>query len=218
MAVHPALYIPNLLGYMRILLAFVGLHYSATRPVDAVVVWIFSSLLDLIDGKVARVFNQCSTLGVLVDIAADNVLRTSIWLAVVAQDDWYRVPATMIICMEWTTMICTQLHATQSGKHWKEQRDNDPWIVKQVFQRNFTSPLGCWVIFGLFGANQFAYGSHHLILSENIPFFQFLKCTAYSGRAISLLIECWMCKGYLSLVVSKDLQVQPDGSSEKKRS
>lgn len=218
MTVHPALYIPNLLGYMRILLAFVGLHYSPTRPVDAIVVWIFSSLLDLIDGKVARAFNQCSTLGVLVDIAADNVLRTSIWVAVVAQDDWCRVPATLIIGMEWLTMICTQLHAAQSGKHWKEQRENDPWIVKQVFQRNFTSPLGCWVIFGLFGANQFAYASLHSILYENIPFFKFLKYVAYSGRAISLLIEFWMCKGYLSLVVSKDLQEQLDNSSEMKLS
>ena len=66
------LYIPNLLGYARIILAFVGLHLSDTQPGAAVVTWIFSATLDLFDGILARKLDQCSKLGVL-------VRKTSCW-------------------------------------------------------------------------------------------------------------------------------------------
>jgi CDP-diacylglycerol--inositol 3-phosphatidyltransferase len=203
------LYIPNLLGYARIILAFVGLHLSGTQPGAACVTWIFSAFLDLFDGILARKLDQCSSLGVLIDIAADNILRTTVWVAVADQSS-YGVLVSIIISLEWTTMVCTQLHATQSGTHWKTQRKNDPWLLKQVFANNFRGPLGCLVIYGLFSANIFVYGIQHPELEEKVagllPFFTFWKYAAFCGRALSMLLELWMCKGYLSLVISRDLE------------
>jgi len=203
------LYIPNLLGYARIILAFVGLHLSDTQPGAAVLTWIFSATLDLFDGILARKLDQCSSLGVLIDIAADNILRTTVWVAVADQSS-YGVLVSIIISLEWTTMICTQLHATQSRTHWKTQRENDPWLLKQIFANNFRGPLGCSVIYGLFFANLFVYGSQHPELeekvAERIPIFTFCKYAAFCGRALSMLAELWMCKGYLSLVIARDLE------------
>lgn len=203
------LYIPNLLGYARIILAFVGLHLSDTQPGAALVTWIFSATLDLFDGILARRLDQCSSLGVLIDIAADNILRTTVWVAV-AEESSYGLLVSIVISLEWITMICTQLHATQSGTHWKTQRENDPWLLKQVFANNFRRPLGCLVVYGLFAANLFIYISQHPELEEKavkiIPIFTFWKYAAFCGRAISMLIELWMCKGYLSLVISRDLE------------
>ena len=203
MSLPVALYIPNLLGYARILSAFIALHFSTTRPRLAVGTWIFSASLDLIDGILARVLNQCSSLGVLLDIVADNILRTTIWVAA-ATTDPLRLVACVMISLEWSTMVATQLHAAQSGNHWKSARNSDPWIIQAIFANNFRRPLGVWTIYGLFCAGLFAYMTPHKDLFEMIPNFDAWKYLAYSGRALCSIVEIWLTLGYLRLVIEQD--------------
>lgn len=204
MSVPVAFYIPNLLGYARILLSFVGLHFSSTNPTLAAGIWIFSASLDLIDGILARALNQTSSLGILLDIIADNILRTSLWIAASAADPFCRLVGCMIVSLEWITMISTQLHASQSGIHWKASREQDPWLIKKIFANNFRTPIGIWCIYGLFGSAIFAYAKQHHELVEMIPFFTLWKYLAYSGRLISLFVESWLVVGYLGLVIERD--------------
>ncbi len=76
------LYVPNILGYLRIIFAFIGLYYSIVRqPIVAIFLWILASVLDLFDGKLARLLKQTSQFGILLDIVADNVLRSIIYIA-----------------------------------------------------------------------------------------------------------------------------------------
>lgn len=203
MPLSVALYIPNLLGYARIISAFIALHFSTTHPQLAVGTWIFSASLDLIDGILARVLNQCSSLGVLLDIVADNVLRTTIWVAA-GTTDQLRFIACVMISLEWCTMLSTQLHAAQSGNHWKLARENDPWIVQAIFANNFRSPLGIWTIYGLFCAGLFAYMTPHKERFEMIPNFDIFKYLAYSGRILCSLVEIRLTLGYLGLVIEQD--------------
>jgi phosphatidylglycerophosphate synthase len=197
------LYIPNLLCYARILFSFVGLHFSPTNPRLAVGIWILSASLDLIDGIVARALNQTSSLGILLDITADNILRTTMWIAASADDPSHRFVACVVISLEWITMVSTQLQ-TQSGSHWKASREADPWIIKKIFAHNFRTPIGTWCIYGLFCSALFAYGSHHEELVELIPLFNIWKYIAYSGRILSMLVEGWLVIGYLGLVIERD--------------
>lgn len=198
------LYVPNLLGYARILLAFAGLHFSATNSRLAVSIWIVSASLDLIDGILARALNQTSSLGILLDIAADNILRTTTWIAAAVADPSHQLIACLVVSLEWTTMISTQLHATQSGSHWKSTREEDPWFLKAIFANNFRTPLGTWCIYGLFCSGLFVYASQKTELIEMLPYFHWWKYLAYFGRGISAIVEVWMIRGYLSLVVEKD--------------
>eukprot|EP00545_Synedropsis_sp_CCMP1620_P001141 CAMPEP_0119005180 /NCGR_PEP_ID=MMETSP1176-20130426/1570_1 /TAXON_ID=265551 /ORGANISM="Synedropsis recta cf, Strain CCMP1620" /LENGTH=290 /DNA_ID=CAMNT_0006956957 /DNA_START=89 /DNA_END=961 /DNA_ORIENTATION=- len=180
-----ALYIPNLLCYIRIVTAFLGLHYSSSttnnnnRPWVATWIWIFSAGLDLLDGLLARALHQTSTLGIFLDICADNILRTCIWMAAMLEyhhlsymttndedqqssssslslsASYVTMIACIIVSTEWLTMVSTQLHSANDGNdgHWKTARLNDPWLVRQVFAGGFQgSPLGVWTIYGLFAA------------------------------------------------------------------
>jgi CDP-alcohol phosphatidyltransferase len=203
------LFIPNLLGYVRIVLAFVGLFYSATDPVVAVAVWTTSGFLDLVDGILARALNQRSSFGVVLDIAADNILRTAAWVAVAAVSLSEGPPymgslACFIICLEWTTMVSTQVYAAESSEHWKDARTNDPWVIQAYFRNNFRNPLGGLGIYGLFFANIGAYGSYHPILYENIPFYYTFMYAAFLGRFLSMTIEIWFCCSYLSFIIAND--------------
>jgi phosphatidylglycerophosphate synthase len=204
------LYVPNLLGYLRIGLAFYGMSLCDKHPVQTIRVFLLSASLDLVDGLLARALKQTSSLGVLVDIAADNTLRTCGWLAAAshASSPLVKTAAAVIISVEWMTMVATQLHTATHGKHWKESRVNDPWLVKALFANNFQNPIGMLAMYGLFSANLWTFGAYHPELYDAIPYFDVFRNVAYLGRALSLVVELWMIHTYLSLVISKDTHDQ----------
>jgi hypothetical protein len=161
----------------------------------------------------ARLLDQCSQLGVLLDIASDNMLRTCFWMAAVAStfsknggssNTLILLVSTWFISLEWITMICTQLHATTSSDHWKNCRTNDPWWIQRIFDNNFKTPQGALCIGGLFAAGYMAYAQTQPILVTAIPYFYVLRNLVFLGRGITMMAELWLCGGYLSHVVAND--------------
>src|SRR5210317_1301395 len=121
------------MGYMRIILSFYGLKSAIQQQSStALNTWVAASLLDLFDGMAAWRLNQCSKFGVLLDILADNILRTIIWIAAIFEslkshdDDDETITAkvclwTGAICLEWITMVCSQCNQAISERgHWKD--------------------------------------------------------------------------------------------------
>ena len=221
------LYIPNVLGYARIILAFVGLHYSATDPVKAVATWVATGFLDLFDGILARALQQTSAFGVFLDVCADNILRSVVWVSVAVSASSSSSSAAFgsnegsanngvavtrvacfLICLEWTTMVSTQVYAAVNNENWKLARGRDPWLVQAFFRSNFRNPLGSLGIYGLFCANLFAYGSYHPVLYDAIPFYNAFMYLAFAGRLISMAIEIWLCCSYFSFILENDRQQQ----------
>jgi len=198
-----ALYIPNLMGYTRIILAFVGLYLSSSRPVAAIWTWLASASLDLLDGIAARALNQTSALGLLLDICADNILRSSVWMAASISQESSITPtlACLLVSVEWMTMIATQLSA---DVHWKEERHEDPWLIRTCFRNNFRNPLGIIVMYGLFSAGMWTYGAQYQVFHDSIPLFEMWRYLSYVGRALALCIELWFCRRYLSTVIEQD--------------
>ncbi len=77
--------IPNLMGYLRILLipVFCWIYVHAQTPQDyqmAAAVVLFSSLTDLFDGWIARHFHQVTDLGKVLDPVADKLTHGALVL------------------------------------------------------------------------------------------------------------------------------------------
>ncbi|KAL7670969.1 hypothetical protein ACOME3_005884 [Neoechinorhynchus agilis] len=66
------LFVPNLIGYLRVLLLLVFLLLSRHNCPVALVAYVFSVALDGIDGIVARRLDQCSDFGIMVDMVIDR--------------------------------------------------------------------------------------------------------------------------------------------------
>ena len=62
------LFIPNLIGYARVILAFMAFHVAATSPLMFFTYYSLSQLLDAFDGWAARVLNQSSQFGAVLDM------------------------------------------------------------------------------------------------------------------------------------------------------
>lgn len=72
------LFIPNLIGYARIVLALISFYFMPTRWVIASVCYVTSALLDAFDGHAARAFNQSTKFGAMLDQLTDRCGTTGL--------------------------------------------------------------------------------------------------------------------------------------------
>ena len=67
------LFVPNIIGYIRILLLGFSFHYMLSDYKLALLLYSTSCLLDAFDGLAARLFNQSSVFGGMLDMLTDRV-------------------------------------------------------------------------------------------------------------------------------------------------
>lgn len=104
--------IPNLLTYGRILAVplivlcfFIEGRLSISNTARWVALWIFviASLTDFLDGYLARIWNQTSNIGRMLDPIADKLLVSASLLMLAAVDTirgWSLLAAVVILCRE----------------------------------------------------------------------------------------------------------------------
>lgn len=96
--------IPNLLSVIRILLIPVfGVLFYNDQKVAAVVVLALSGLSDMLDGKIARRFNQVSDLGKVLDPVADKL--TQITIAIMLLIDFRGSDDKLINAFGWVFLV-----------------------------------------------------------------------------------------------------------------
>lgn len=77
MATPVWLYVPNLIGYFRVLCSFLGFYYATRSDLFAdqlsfLIIYMVGFLLDAADGYYARLLNQCSKMGAVLDMVTDR--------------------------------------------------------------------------------------------------------------------------------------------------
>jgi CDP-diacylglycerol--inositol 3-phosphatidyltransferase len=65
-------YIPNLIGYGRIVLALAALYIIKTSGFWSILFYVASCLLDAADGFAARYYGQSSNFGAVLDMVTDR--------------------------------------------------------------------------------------------------------------------------------------------------
>ncbi|KAK4686166.1 CDP-diacylglycerol--inositol 3-phosphatidyltransferase, partial [Tremellales sp. Uapishka_1] len=66
------LFVPNLIGYARVILAAASLVYMPYHPKLCTLLYAVSSFLDVADGQAARALNQTSKFGAVLDMVTDR--------------------------------------------------------------------------------------------------------------------------------------------------
>lgn len=65
-------YIPNKIGYFRVITAILSFMTMQRYPLWTALLYSTSCLLDALDGTMARKYNQCSGLGAVLDMVTDR--------------------------------------------------------------------------------------------------------------------------------------------------
>ncbi|XP_029650922.1 CDP-diacylglycerol--inositol 3-phosphatidyltransferase isoform X3 [Octopus sinensis] len=116
-------YVPNIIGYVRLLLLFVAFLWYQ-NPFWFLLVYSFSAILDGIDGYMARKLNQVSEFGSLLDVVVDNIGRGMLWCHL-------HKYLYLISVVEWLTLVCTHCR----GPNWKALKKKHPWIIERVMDK-----------------------------------------------------------------------------------
>ncbi|KAA8651499.1 CDP-diacylglycerol--inositol 3-phosphatidyltransferase [Aspergillus tanneri] len=82
------LFAPNLIGYLRVVLAIASLYYMPLHPRTCSLLYSVSCLLDALDGYAARYFSQSTTFGAVLDMVTDRC--TTACLLVFLSSAWPR--------------------------------------------------------------------------------------------------------------------------------
>jgi CDP-diacylglycerol--inositol 3-phosphatidyltransferase len=91
MTVTPAnvlLYVPNLIGYGRIIFTLTSLILMTLAPsqwIISIALYVASFVGDLFDGMAARKYNQTSTFGGLMDMVTDRCSTTGLLCVLVME-------------------------------------------------------------------------------------------------------------------------------------
>lgn len=102
-------YVPNVIGYLRVVLMFVGFYYAIEeRGGDhrvTIGTYMFAQVLDVADGHAARLLDQSSRFGAVLDMVTDRV-STTCFCVILAQ-----------LYPEYTIHLCA-LVALDMFSHW----------------------------------------------------------------------------------------------------
>ncbi|KAF4614545.1 hypothetical protein D9613_002986 [Agrocybe pediades] len=66
------LFVPNLIGYTRVIMAGLSLYYMSYHPKYCTLLYGISCLLDAVDGQAARALGQTSKFGAVLDMVTDR--------------------------------------------------------------------------------------------------------------------------------------------------
>ena len=130
------LYIPNLIGYLRVALLGVAMWHAFSDFRVFLVAYAVSQLLDAADGWAARKFHQSSAFGAVLDMVTDRV-SSNLLLMVLGNLHFrfflfFAFLAALDYSSHWTQMYASVFSGNSSHKDIASSR---PWLL-QVYYKN----------------------------------------------------------------------------------
>lgn len=194
--------IPTVLSFSRVLLIPVFIYFLSLKTfsgcLTALLIFIFASLTDMLDGWSARRFNQVSEFGAFIDPLADKCLVISAIIAIIALDPGFEIfDFWMILIIVGRDVLLTYMRmvALRRGKALRTSRLGK---VKTAFQM-----ISIVIIIMIYVAKRGSLFDTH----ESIPYWIMLCVTVLT--AIS---------GIRYMITNRDLFLPATGLSQKNKS
>ncbi|KAK3412707.1 probable CDP-diacylglycerol--inositol 3-phosphatidyltransferase 2 [Eucalyptus grandis] len=137
------LYIPNIIGYVRVLMNCVAFAICFSNKRLFSVLYFLSFVCDGVDGWCARKFNQVSTFGAVLDMITDRV-STACLLVLLSQV--YRPGLSFLLLLaldissHWLQMYSTFLTGKVSHK---DVKDSTNWLFKAYYGNRMFMAFCC---------------------------------------------------------------------------
>ncbi|CAK9810734.1 CDP-diacylglycerol--inositol 3-phosphatidyltransferase [Anthophora quadrimaculata] len=120
MAENIFIFVPNIIGYGRVILAIISFYFMTTNYVIATWCYIISALLDAVDGHAARYFNQGTKFGAMLDQLTDRVgtmcLLVALCMFYPSYSFWFQLSMAIDISCHWIYLHTSLLQGKTSHK------------------------------------------------------------------------------------------------------
>lgn len=118
------LFVPNIIGYIRVVLCLVSLYYMPSDPLKTVVLYITSAGLDAVDGYAARYFHQESQFGAVLDMVTDRCGITVMNMGLAVLYPQYAILFQLYVFVDIGSHWAHTANSVGKGSHHKEQNHN----------------------------------------------------------------------------------------------
>ncbi|CAG9808922.1 unnamed protein product [Chironomus riparius] len=183
------LFIPNIIGYARIVLAVVSFYFMPTNYVIASWCYIISVLLDALDGHAARKFNQSTKFGAMLDQLTDRCgtmgLLVTLSYFYPKYMFWFQLSMAIDVACHWFYLHTSLLQGKTSHK-FIDMNENP---IMHIYYTNRTV-LGFMCLF-----NELFYAALYLLyftpgpIFLGVPFFKLLAIVSAPVAIVKTLIS-----------------------------
>uniref|UniRef100_A0A3Q3X3U4 CDP-diacylglycerol--inositol 3-phosphatidyltransferase n=1 Tax=Mola mola TaxID=94237 RepID=A0A3Q3X3U4_MOLML len=113
-------FVPNLIGYARVVLALLSFYLMPCCPWPAVSCYLLSALLDAFDGHAARALNQSTKFGAMLDMLTDRCstmcLLVNLSLLYPAYTFLFQLSMSLDIASHWLHLHSSTVKGSASHK------------------------------------------------------------------------------------------------------
>ncbi|KAG2204656.1 hypothetical protein INT47_011951, partial [Mucor saturninus] len=138
------LFVPNLIGYTRIILAALSLYYMPWHPKVCVSLYCISCLLDAVDGNAARYYNQCSKFGAVLDMVTDRCTTTCLLCFLSLKYPEWTILFQFLISLDFSShymhMYSSMISGSSSHKKISEKQS---WYLRIYYTNNIVLFIMC---------------------------------------------------------------------------
>ncbi|OWR53750.1 CDP-diacylglycerol-inositol 3-phosphatidyltransferase [Danaus plexippus plexippus] len=114
------LFVPNLIGFARIILAIISFYFMPTHCILACTCYVTSALLDAFDGHAARYFNQSTKFGAMLDQLTDRAGTAGLMMTLATlypkYTFWFQISLAIDITCHWLYLHTVTLQGRTSHK------------------------------------------------------------------------------------------------------
>ncbi|OBZ75531.1 CDP-diacylglycerol--inositol 3-phosphatidyltransferase [Grifola frondosa] len=128
------LFVPNLIGYSRIILAAVALHYMNYHPIYSTLAYCISCLLDAFDGHAARALGQTSKFGAVLDMVTDRCTTSCLLCYLSSAYPNWALAFQFLISLDFSSHYMHMNSSLVTGSRSHKQVDSDvSWILSLYY-------------------------------------------------------------------------------------
>ncbi|SCW01114.1 LAFE_0D05380g1_1 [Lachancea fermentati] len=174
-------YIPNQIGYMRVLTAVGSLFLMSKHPKWTTLIYGVSCLLDALDGTMARKYNQTSGFGAVLDMVTDRSTTSSlICFLCVLYPSWAPL-FQLLVSLDLSSHYMHMYATLSSGGASHKKIEKEQWLLNLYYSRRS-------VLFTICAFNELFYLGLYLYGFPQLAHFQVLGLgSVHIGGFIALV-------------------------------
>lgn len=138
------LFVPNLIGYTRVILGAAALTYMPTHPKFCTVAYCISALLDAVDGQAARALGQTSKFGAILDMVTDRCMTSCLLCFLASAYPKLALVFQFLISLDFSSHYIHMYASIASGnRSHKTVTKEQSWILWSYYNNSRTLFIFC---------------------------------------------------------------------------
>ncbi|KXN85458.1 CDP-diacylglycerol--inositol 3-phosphatidyltransferase [Leucoagaricus sp. SymC.cos] len=138
------LFVPNLIGYARVILAGLSLHFMSYHPKYCTILYGVSCLLDAVDGQAARALGQTSKFGAVLDMVTDRCTTSCLLCYLSSAYPTFAIFFQFLIALDFSSHYMHMYSSLVTGSRSHKTVTSDvSWILWSYYNDSRTLFIMC---------------------------------------------------------------------------